>query len=254
MDDIAEHGWHSLSRVQQIGVKYYDDFKRTIPRHEVEDIAALILSHARSIDPAFEMAIVGGYRRGKEQSGDVDVVLSHREEAKTMYMVEKLVLSLESADLITHTLSLSTNNSGRGQRPLSWRGEVPSRGSGFDTLDKAMVVWQNKAGELHRRVDIIVSPWKTVGCALLGWSGETTFQRDLRLYCKQEKGLKFDSSGIRRRSDGEWMDFEGSRAARRHMVVGAGDYSAAPDMEAAEKRVFDGLHLQWRPPAERCTG
>ncbi|KAG6037299.1 hypothetical protein E4U41_005223 [Claviceps citrina] len=258
LDDVAEHGWQSLSRVQQIGVKYYDEFKKKISRQEVEDIAKEILAHARRIDPGFEMAIVGGYRRGKKESGDVDVVLSHREEAQTLYMIEKLVLSLESAGLITHTLSLWANNSERGQLPLAWRGHVSGRGSGFDTLDKALVVWQNNqhsgAGALHRRVDIIISPWKTVGCALLGWSGGTTFERDLRRYCKQEKGLKFDSSGIRRRSDGSWIDFEGSRAAREHMPVKGDDHSAAPDMGIAEKRVFDGLGLQWRPPTERCTG
>ncbi|KAG6016977.1 hypothetical protein E4U43_002616 [Claviceps pusilla] len=257
LNDIAKHGWQSLTRVQQIGLEYYDDFKKTISRQEVEHIAKLILDHARRIDPGFEMVIVGGYRRGKKENGDVDVVLSHREKAKTLNMVDKLVLSLESAGLITYTLSLWTNNSGREQQPLAWRGEVPGRGSGFDTLDKAMVVWQNKhdsVHSLHRRVDIIVSPWKTVGCALIGWTGGNTFQRDLRRYCKQQKGLKFDSSGIRRRSDGRWIDFEGSRAARKHMLVDRDDYSAAPDMELAEKRVFDGLDLKWLPATERCTG
>ncbi|QPH17165.1 hypothetical protein C2857_001962 [Epichloe festucae Fl1] len=258
LDDIVEYGWQSLTRVQQIGVKYYEDLRKTISRREVEDIARLILVHARRIDPEFEMAIVGGYRRGKKESGDVDVLLSHREEAKTMQMVAKLVLSLESADLITHTLTLWTKNSERGQLPLAWQGKASSHGSGFDTLDKAMVVWQNKKhfgdSALHRRVDIIVSPWKTVGCALIGWSGGTTFQRDLRRYCKQEKGLKFDSSGIRRRSDGTWIDFEGSRAARESMSTDGCDFSAAPDMETAEKRVFEGLDLPWRPATERCTG
>ncbi|KAG5953760.1 hypothetical protein E4U53_003090 [Claviceps sorghi] len=257
LNDVAENGWHSLSRVQQIGLKYYDEFKRTIPREEVEDIGKLILVHARRIDPEFEMVIVGGYRRGKKDNGDVDVVLSHREEAKTLDMVEKLVRSLESAGLITHTLSLWTKNSERGQQPLAWRGQVSGRGSGFDTLDKAMVVWQNKqhsTATLHRRVDIIVSPWKTVGCALIGWSGGNTFQRDLRQYCKHQKGLKFDSSGIRRRSDGEWIDFEGSCAVRENMALDRTDYDAAPDIETAEKRVFEGLGLKWLPATERCTG
>jgi DNA polymerase IV len=28
----------------------------------------------------------------------------------------------------------------------------------------------------------------------------------------------------------------------------------APDMETAERRVFEGLGLTWRSPEERCTG
>lgn len=244
MDDLVEYGWDSLSRVQQIGIKFYDEFQRKIPRAEVEGIGDIILSHARKVDLGFEMTIVGGYRRGKAHSGDVDVVLSHPDESLTLRLVEKIVVSLEKSKHITHNLTLSTRNSDRSQAPLPWRGEGLG-GSGFDTLDKAMVVWQDptKDDAPHRRVDIIVSPWKTVGCAVLGWSGGTTFQRDLRRYCKKEKGFKFDSSGLRNRTDGSWVDLEDGAWA-----------GPAPDMETAEKRVFSGLELVWRPPEERCTG
>ncbi|KAF5532214.1 DNA polymerase IV [Fusarium napiforme] len=244
LDDLVEFGWNTLSRSQQLGVKFYNEFSQGIPRDEVATIAAAILEHARLIDPGFEMVIVGGYRRGKQLSGDADVVLSHRNENKTLNVITKIVVALEKAQLITHTLTLSTHNSDRGQRPVSWKGEK-SNSSGFDTLDKALVVWQDssKNATPHRRVDIIISPWKTVGCAVLGWSGGTTFQRDIRRYCKKVKGYKFDSSGIRRRADGRWVDLEGTSG---------GD--EAPDMETAERRVFAGLGLQWRSPEERCTG
>ncbi|TQS32600.1 hypothetical protein Golomagni_07080, partial [Golovinomyces magnicellulatus] len=196
LDDVIEYGWDNLSRVQQIGVKYYDQFLAKIPRKEVEQIGDVVLEHVRRLDSHFEMTLVGGYRRGKTESGDVDVVISHRNEEKTMDIIERLVILLEKSHHITHTLSLWTRNSDRGQIPLAWKGEGRGWGTGFDTLDKALVVWQDPTGSdnLHRRVDIIISPWKTVGCALLGWSGDTTFQRDLRRYCKNEKGLKFDSS------------------------------------------------------------
>ncbi|KZL83455.1 dna polymerase beta protein [Colletotrichum incanum] len=252
LDDVVEYGWDSLSRVQQIGVKYYDEFKLKIPRTEVESIADTILAHARKINSGFQLVIVGGYRRGKQGSGDVDVVISHPDESATMHFVEKLVVSLEKSRHITHTLTLSNHNSERGQRPVSWKGNE-SKGSGFDTLDKALVVWQkpeiksqgcsSEAKErTHRRVDIIVSPWKTAGCAVLGWSGDTTFQRDLRRYCKKQKGFKFDSSGIRSRLDGSWINLEDGKAEQ------------APDMLTAERRVFEGLGLDYIRPEDRCTG
>ncbi|VUC34088.1 unnamed protein product [Clonostachys rosea] len=242
LDDIVEYGWDTLSRVQQIGVKYYDELQLKIPRIEVEAIGEVILAHARKIDAGFQMAIVGGYRRGNAESGDVDVILSHVDAAATLHFISKILVRLEQAQYITHTLTLSTRNSDRGQAPLPWRGEG-RKGSGFDTLDKAMVVWRDPTGgeaAPHRRVDIIVTPWKTAGCAMLGWSGGTTFERDLRRYCKAELGLKFDSSGIRSRRDGSWVDLEGD--------------GSAPDMEVAEKRVFEGLKLPWRRPEDRCTG
>lgn len=257
MDDLVEHAWGSLSRVQQIGIKYYDEFLLPIPRDEVEAIAATVVAHARRLDDGFQMVIVGSYRRGKAQSGDVDVVLSHRDEAHTLNVIEPLVASLEESRFVTHTLSLSRRNSERGQWPAAWQGSGSRRGSatsGFDTLDKALVVWQDPRGPgeegkqgapAHRRVDIIVSPWKTAGCAVLGWSGGTTFQRDLRRYSRHEKNWRFDSSGIRSRADGAWVDVEGE---------GGGWAGPAPDMETAERRVFAGLGLEYRRPEERCTG
>lgn len=96
-----------------------------------------------------------------------------------------------------------------------------------------------KNPNIHRRVDIIISPWKTAGCAVLGWSGGTTFQRDIRSYCRHAKNWKFDSSGIRSRVDGSWVDLERDESG---------------DMVAKEKRVFQGLGLEYREPWERCTG
>ncbi|KAI0472169.1 hypothetical protein GGR56DRAFT_110429 [Xylariaceae sp. FL0804] len=251
LDDIVEHGWDRISRVQQIGVKYYDELQEKIPRAEVEQIANTILEHANGIRKGYQMVIVGGYRRGKSSSGDVDVIISHTDPAATLYLVNDLVSSLEKAEYITHTLLVSERNSQRGQTALGWKGE-DRKSSGFDTLDKALVVWQDPGGggggstmpRPHRRVDIIISPWKTAGCAVMGWTGGTTFERDLRRYCKEEHGLKFDSSGVRRRGDGgEWVDLESDADGR-----------PAPDMLTAEKRAFAGLGLEWRPPEERCTG
>ena len=63
------------------------------------------------------------------------------------------------------------------------------------------------------------------------------FERDLRKYCKDELGFKFDSSGVRTRAGGEWVNLE------------EGD----GDLLVKEKRVFSGLKLEWLPPTSRCT-
>ncbi|CAK7241859.1 MAG: hypothetical protein STHCBS139747_003330 [Sporothrix thermara] len=282
LDDVVDYGWKELTRVQQIGVKYYDELQEPLTRAQVEAIAARVLEHANRLHDGFHMVIAGGYRRGKALSGDVDIIISHPDEAVTHLLIRRLVLSLEKARLVTHTLTLSTANSERGQEAVSWKGNAPNHGldptasgsgsssgggGGFDTLDKALVVWQEPVDEAgptetdstgqgaeeekmkrtntnpHRRVDIIISPWKTVGCAVLGWSGGTTFQRDLRRYCKNERALRFDSSGARSRIDGSPVDLEGYYGS-----------DPATDMLTAERRVFDALGLEFRPPHERCTG
>lgn len=250
-DDIVENGWDGLTRVQQIGLKYYDEIQKKVPRSEVEEIGQIVLSHTNELRRGFQMVIAGSYRRGKTESGDVDVILSHPEETATSDIITEIVNSLEKAKYITHTLTMSTKNSERGQTPLPWRGQDRKAGTGFDTLDKALVVWQDprwnenvssKNPNPHRRVDIIISPWATVGCAIIGWTGGITFERDLRRYCKREKGLKFDSSSVRSRADGSWVDLESDT------------HGLAPDMLTAERRAFERLGLEWRSPEERCTG
>ncbi|EMD92805.1 hypothetical protein COCC4DRAFT_61420 [Bipolaris maydis ATCC 48331] len=256
LDDIIEHGWNDLDRVQQIGIKYYEEFQEPIPRAEVEHIAAVVRDHAVKLrDEHISITIVGGYRRGKSVSGDVDIIVSHPELESTAGLVQEIVESLEDAQWITHTLTMSLANTKRGQHTLPFR-SAKGAGVGFDTLDKALVVWQDPAwptreGDLernpraknpaiHRRVDIIVAPWRTVGCAVMGWSGGTTFQRDLRRYAKHVKGWKFDSSGIRSRANGEAI-----------MIEGPDGVEGTP--EDAEKAVFKGLGLEYIPPEYRVT-
>ena len=259
LDDVVENGWESLTRVQKLGVKFYDDFLLRIPRSEVEYIASVITYYARKIiDDGIESIIVGGYRRGNPGSGDVDVILTHRDEAKTKNLIEPLNLALEHAGWITHILAQHETNSMRGQETLPYI-SAHKKGGGFDTLDKTFLVWQDplwptKAQDLendpdaknpnpHRRVDIIVSPWKTIGCAVCGWTSGTTFQRDLRRYAKHRKGWKFDSSGVRARGNGQWIDLEKGTNGER-----------AETWQEAERRVFEGFGLEWREPTERCTG
>lgn len=269
LDDVVEHGWNSLSRVQQIGVKYYDEFLNGISRSETEQIAQTIHRHANLVRPdagydgrGIECVIVGGYRRGKHVSGDVDLVLSHRDETVTKNLIVDIVSSLESEGWITHTLALHLTTSNRDQQTLPYRGDSendPRRH--FDSLDKALVVWQDphfnddhhtspstsqthhdrrrkRNPNPHRRVDIIISPWRTIGCAVLGWSGDTTFQRDIRRYAKKAHGWKFDSSGVRMRTcGGKALDLEhGGRT-----------------WEEREKLVMEALGIGWREAGERCT-
>ncbi|CAG7929489.1 unnamed protein product [Penicillium olsonii] len=253
LDDIVEQGWSTLSRVQQIGVKFYEEFQQGIPRSETECIAAVIQDHAKRVrpdSPGIKCIVVGGYRRGKEMAGDVDIILTHRDEAVTHSIIVDIVASLEKEHYITHTLSLHLTSSMREQQTLPFHGDETGRG--FDTLDKALVVWQEptyipsmdnsdshgrKNSNIHRRVDIIISPWRTVGCAVLGWSGDTTFQRDLRRHAKKAHSWKFDSSGVRDQHTGQVVDLE----------------CGGETWEERERLVMEGLGVGWRPPEERCT-
>ena len=255
LDDIVEYGWDSLSRVQQIGVKFFDEFEAGVSRVESETIADVVRRHAQRVRPDAEnidCVIVGGYRRGKVICGDVDIILTHRDDSVTRNLIVDVVSSLEKEAYITHTLSLHLTSTLREQSTVPFRGD--ETGKHFDSLDKALVVWQdplfastdasdadrqNRNPNPHRRVDIIISPWRTVGCAVLGWSGDTTFQRDLRRFAKKAHDWKFDSSGVRERTaGGKVVDLE----------------YGGETWEERERLVMERMGIGWRPPEERCTG
>jgi hypothetical protein len=90
-----------------------------------------------------------------------------------------LVKVLEEKGIITHTLTISTATSDRDENPkISLRTKGPlgtERGFGLDSLDKALVVFLLPKDNphytgIHRRVDLIIAPWRAWGTAIVGWT------------------------------------------------------------------------------------
>ncbi|CAF9904868.1 MAG: hypothetical protein GOMPHAMPRED_002970 [Gomphillus americanus] len=246
-----------LDREQQQGLKYYYDFLEPISREEVEQIAAIIEQHLKAItDDRAQVMLVGSYRKGKPTSGDVDIIVSHPEAFQTANLIDRLYDSLSDEGWIRAKLKISLAHTHRDQKPILHSHKSTAS---FAALDIALLVWQDKTWPSKekdlledpdarnpatcRRVDIIVSPWKSVGCAVLGWSGGITFERDLREYAKKVLDLKFNSSGVLDRQTGKWIDIEryDDPATRAETIV------------EAERRVIEGLGLECYDPKERLT-
>ncbi|KAF3214173.1 hypothetical protein TWF679_005039 [Orbilia oligospora] len=228
LDDLVEHHWKKLTRVQQIGVKFYDEFQDKIPRDEVISIRDAIQNHARQLLPGAETAVVGGFRRGKELSADVDLLITHPRVSKSRDVEEllvPLVNLLEKEGLITHVLTIHQPS----RFVATTSGDVwPKRSHhNFDGIPKVLCVWQQpdlredeegdsqmesldekglagkrKNPNPHRRVDILFPPPRCAGSTLTSWSGATTFERDLRKYVKEGKYWKFSSEGVTDRASG----------------------------------------------------
>jgi DNA polymerase IV len=89
------------------------------------------------------------------------------------------------------------------------RSKTDLREHHFDGLEKAFVLFGLPTSSpfaqrqlamhgriLRRRVDIIFAEPKQYWTAIVGWTGSTMFQRDLRWWAKHEKSMKFDSAGM----------------------------------------------------------
>lgn len=181
----------------QISLTLRHDFSEKILRQEVEEISRAIMRELETIEPGCKSIIVGGYRRGKQESNDVDIIISHtgwdRGADKSKGLCKKLVQKLHERGLVKYVLNMSgyhTHNAFRTHHS--------------DSIEKALTVfllpYDPARKQKYRRVDLIFTTPDVFWTAVVGWTGSTMFERDLRLWAKK-RGLKFDSSGISRRHD-----------------------------------------------------
>lgn len=62
LDDVVEGGWDTITRVQQIGIKYYEEFNdHKITRPEVEEIGRIVGDASQEVAPGTVYEICGGY-------------------------------------------------------------------------------------------------------------------------------------------------------------------------------------------------
>mgnify|MGYP000143118618 CR=1 FL=1 len=106
-----------LTKAQIAGLEHYEDIMERIPRDEIDTYNRLFYDELITLfghPGVFQYSIVGSYRRGARDSGDIDVILSSPPSTnpsniseQTIY--EKLVDSLIKKGIITDVLSRGKN-------------------------------------------------------------------------------------------------------------------------------------------------
>lgn len=94
--------------------RYFQDFEKKIPRKEIEEIEKILKEEINDLDDKYLITICGSYRRGKRESGDIDVLLTHPNftssikdsKKKHTQFLKSVVQCLEKVKLITDTISL----------------------------------------------------------------------------------------------------------------------------------------------------
>ncbi|KAF7351119.1 DNA-directed DNA/RNA polymerase mu [Mycena sanguinolenta] len=207
------------------------DLNEKIPRAEVDLMHEIVMREVERLRPGCMSTIVGGYRRGKAESKDVDIVITHPTLTSGSDQVtgigEELVNRLYARGLITHVMHLS------GFHPPD-----VLRTSNWDSLAKVLTVFilppeACGAGSrrIHRRLDLIFAAPETYWTAITGWTGSKMFERDLRLWAKVERCVcSFTEVGA-----------PGSPGAR----------DSKQYFPRSEQEVFDILGLEWIDPTLR---
>ena len=89
-----------------IGLKYLEDFEKRIPRSEIDIFHGIINEIIFNLNPDIIYNICGSYRRGNDDSGDIDVLISHPSDTKYL---TKLVKVLKDANICIDDLTSKGN-------------------------------------------------------------------------------------------------------------------------------------------------
>ena len=158
-----------LNDVQRTGLKYFEAIETRIPRGEIDRYKVLLAKIFKKVTPKGSvMEIVGSYRRGAQNSGDIDIIITN--EANDTSVMKTFMDRLIQDKIVIEVLS---------------RGKT-----------KSLTIAQIEGG-VPRRVDFLYTPPSEYAFALLYFTGSKMFntvQRGQALklgYSLNEHGLYY---------------------------------------------------------------
>ena len=175
IDDLRKSS-HLINRKQEIGLRHYKDLEKKIPRTEMDqwrDILDDIVVNKESLE------LAGSYRRGNNESGDIDCYISVKPMDKgLMKTISKKLIELGYLD----------------------ERDIISCGT-----KKMMCVVK---GEVARHLDVFIYPSQEYAFALLFATGSGNFNICMRNHAL-EKGYSLSDMGLRiGNNKGEWISQE----------------------------------------------
>ena len=157
-----------LNKVQKAGLKYYEDILERIPRSEIDTYNEIFKADVPS---TAKYEIVGSYRRGAVDSGDIDVIITSENKSDFKKFIDTLI----SKRIIL---------------------EVLSRGD-----SKCLVIARISTAKYARRVDFLYTTPQEYPFAVLYFTGSKGFNTVMRGhalkhgYSLNEHELTVKSSG-----------------------------------------------------------
>jgi len=167
ISQLRERQEEVLNNVQKVGLKYYEDILKRIPRAEIEEYEA-VFQQAFPKEEGAKMEIVGSYRRGAETSGDIDVIIT-APDGSTVF--KEFVDRLVKENIILEVLS---------------RGE-----------SKCLVIAKLPGNDVARRVDFLYASPEQFPFAILYFTGSKVFNTLMRQRAL-DQGYSLNEHGMSR--------------------------------------------------------
>lgn len=230
IEDLKKRGIHLLNDIQKKGLEFYDDINKRIDREEVEKIGNIVKHYANIVyGPNVESEICGSYRRGKQNSGDVDILLTNQQfgEDDSCLDLEPLIKKLRDVKFLVCDLVIGTESS-------SYMGLCKLQD--FQNSSK-----KDNIPSLARRIDIKSYPKSCFPFAILHFTGSDIFNRQLRFYAKKRFGLSLTDKGFNIVSTSQSSSLS---IANDIKLILSKKYQSEYD-------IFDSLKINFIPPNER---
>ena len=204
-----------LNETQKVGLKYYEDILKRIPRAEIEEYKSLFTrefhkaqakeeGEKAGAEKEAQMEIVGSYRRGAESSGDIDLIITSKNPSIFINFIDSLI------------------KTGVIQ-------EVLSRGP-----TKCLVITKLPNKDTSRRVDFLYTTPEEFPFAILYFTGSKIFNTVMR-HEALAKELTMNEHGL-------------------YSLVGKKKGEKVNHVFRTEKDIFDYLGLEYKAPQERTDG
>ena len=156
-----------LNDTQKVGLQYYEDLLERIPRNEITEYETKFNQVIQSLnDNKISFEIVGSYRRGVANSGDIDVIITHTDDNNKVFKM--FIDALHKEELISETLS--------------------------NGKTKSMTIMR-LPDKKPRRVDLLYSSPKEYPFAILYFTGSKAFNTVMRGHALK-KGLTLNEHGF----------------------------------------------------------
>uniref|UniRef100_A0A8C8RHT5 DNA-directed DNA/RNA polymerase mu n=1 Tax=Pelusios castaneus TaxID=367368 RepID=A0A8C8RHT5_9SAUR len=203
LEDLQEH--HTkLTRQQRAGLQHYDDLNTPLGRKEAETITQDMQEAVQRFLPGAMVTLAGGFRRGKQNGHDVDLLITHPEDGREVGLLSPLVSWLDSQGVILS--QHSQKNSYEGP-------EQPRDGRVLDRFERCFCIFRLEAqgglatgrGWKAVRVDLVVTPISQFPFALLGWTGSRHFERELRRFAGHERKMVLNSHALYDTKQVQWL-------------------------------------------------
>jgi NAD-dependent DNA ligase len=217
-NNIQENKLPLLNSKQQIGLKYYEDLLKRIPRTEIEEFKELLtqnfsetLIENSETQENNNFEIVGSFRRNKSDSGDIDLIITSYNNNKSIF--ENFIKKLVAKHIVVELLS---------------NGETKCL-----TIGKLL-----KDNAIPRRIDFLYALPQEYAFSILYFTGSKEFNTSMRQHALNVD-LTLNEHGFHK------MTTSNSQRSKEEKIN---------KLFKSEKDIFDFLCMEYKEPHERIDG